>query len=140
MDTADNSTSLEPVGFQGQPSATLEAFRAATKNLDLQHAEVIVITDWQDRRATARYAVLVHAQSKAVLSEDAFGPRYGVTGRTALRDLINGMHERGVVSFKERIIAPHEFSRMMEASPNGLVRSVNAGANPVDPRVYTDIS
>ncbi|HEX2864313.1 MAG TPA: DUF3197 domain-containing protein [Deinococcales bacterium] len=140
MDSPSAPTTLEPVGFQGQPGPTLDAVRAAAKALDLHQAEVIVVTDWQGQRPTARYAVLIHARGRSVLSEDAFGPRYGREGGQALRDLILGLQERGVLNFKERVLAPHEFTRIMDTAPAGLVQSLNAGGNPVDPKIYTDLA
>ena len=128
---------LEPTGLRGQPLATLEAVKAAAKHLDLRRAEVILLTDWQDRRERQRYAVFVHDRDRALLSEDAFGPQFGEPGTAALRELVRHLLDRGAANFKERVLPPHEFSRLLQDLPEDLVQQLNAGANPVDPLIYT---
>lgn len=128
--------SPEPVGLRGNPAETLEAATAALRGLDLARSVVIMLTDWQGDRAGARYMALIADPTRAVVTEDAFGPRYGPAGAEALRSLVRGLLERGAVNFKERVVAPHEFSRQLEdLGPDGY-REVLAAANPTDPQIY----
>jgi hypothetical protein len=132
------SIPIDPVGSQGQPAATLEALQAAFKGMELKRAEVIMVTDWQDSRRDARYAVMVRDGSRALLSHDAFGPRYGTPGEEALRSLVRGLLDRGAVNFKERVLAPHEFNRLLDEPSARVVQNLNAAGNPADPGIYLE--
>jgi Protein of unknown function (DUF3197) len=126
----------EPVGLQGAPLETLEAVKVALRTVELRGAIVTLIADWQDRRDSARYAVFVRHGERSVLSEDAFGGRYGAAGVKALADLVTMLWDRGAENFKESIIAPHDFARLLEhPTPEHLGR-VTASANPTDPEIY----
>jgi hypothetical protein len=130
---------LEPVGLQGSPAETLEAITHALRGFDIRHAVVTVIADWQDRRESARYAVLVRSHNQTVLSEDAFGPRYGQAGTDALSKLITGLVERGAINFKESVLAPHAFSRLLEYPDTHALLQVAANANPAGPDLYVPL-
>ena len=133
------TTLLEPVGLQGSPTETLEAVTHALKGFDIKHAVVTMIADWQDRRESARYAVLVKSHDHTVLSEDAFGPRYGQAGAEALAKLISGLVDRGAVNFKESVLAPHEFSRLLEYPDAHALLQITANANPAGPDLYVPL-
>lgn len=128
----------DPVGLQGQPAETLEAVRRELKPFDLERTVVVLVTDWQDSRGNARYALLARDGERVLLSESAFGPLYGESGTAALRTLVRGLLDDGAVNFKETIVAPHEFSRLLEdPTPEGLV-GLLASANPSDPQLYLE--
>jgi hypothetical protein len=130
MDTTD------PVGLQGAPLETLEAVHAALRTVEVRGAIVTLIADWQDRRDSARYAVFIRHGGRSVLSEDAFGGRYGAAGVKALADLVTMLWNRGAENFKESVLAPHDFTRLLEnPTPEHLMR-VMANANPTDPEIY----
>ncbi len=133
------TTILEPIGLQGSPAETLEAVTQALKGFDIRQAVVIIIADWQDRRETARYAVLIRSHDQIVLTQDAFGPRYGQAGAEALTKLIMGLVERGAVQFKESVLAPHEFARLLEYPDARALLQIAANANPAGPELYVPL-
>ena len=130
---------LEPIGLQGAPKETLEAIQQALKGFDIKHAVVTMISDWQDRRESARYAVLVRSHDHVALSEDAFGPRYGAAGTDALARLVSSLVERGAVNFKESVLAPHEFTRLLEYPDQHTLLQITANANPAGPDLYVPL-
>ena len=130
---------LDPIGLQGSPTETLEAMHAALRNFDLKHAIVTIISDWQDRRDTARYAVLVRSGDKTALSEDAFGPRYGAAGKQALEQLLESLSSKGAINFKEAIIAPPEFSRLLEYPDAHAILKLISSANPASPAIWSKV-
>ncbi len=127
---------LEAWGLAGAPTETFAAIKDLLKKQNLESASVVLITDWQDRRSSARYAVLVRIAEKIFLSQAAFGPRFGDAGTEALQNLITLLQSCGATNFKESVLAPHEFARMLEY-PNELVlEKLAANANPTDPSIY----
>ena len=60
--------------MRAAPRVSLEALKAALGGLKLSEAKVYLITDWQDKRDQARYALLLHTGKKDLLVPDAFGP------------------------------------------------------------------
>lgn len=130
---------LDAIGLQGSPLETLDAMQLALKNVDLKHAIVTVISDWQDRRDTARYAVLVKVGPKVALSEDAFGPRYGAVGKKALGDLLENLSLKGAINFKESVLAPHEFMRLLEYPDAHAILQLTANANPASPAIWSKV-
>jgi hypothetical protein len=127
---------LDPVGMQGAPQETLAALKIAVRGMDLERAIVTLVADWQDRRASARYAVMLRENGRTVLSEDAFGGRYGALGVTGLAQLVDWLTEAGASDFKESIVAPHEFNRLLEHLDAHGVQKLIANANPTDPEIY----
>jgi hypothetical protein len=127
---------LDPIGMRGSPIETLNALREATRRADFDSSLIIYLTDWEDRRETARVAVLLRFASETIITEDAFGPRYGEAGKKALADLTTYLVDHGATNFKESVIAPHEFTRLLEyPTKEGLAR-VFANADPTDPEIY----
>ncbi len=127
---------LDPIGTSGASLETLEEVKLAAKNFVFAQTTVTLITDWQDRRENARYALMLHQGTKTILTNEAFGPRYGQAGKAALSSLIAWLLEKGASNFKESILAPHEFARVLEdANPANLQR-LAALANPSDPNIY----
>ncbi len=124
------------VGLRGAPKETLAELKEALKGVDFPEATATYITDWQDQRARARYAVYVLEGKHRVLSLDAFGPRFGSQGDDALRDLTLWLLERGVSSFKEAVIAPSEYAALFEQSDEEIGKLLAATANPTDPMLY----
>ena len=134
--TAATDEMLDPIGTSGASMETLEEVKLAAKNFIFAQTTVTLITDWQDRRENARYAVMLHQGTKTILTNEAFGPRYGQAGKAALSSLVAWLLENGASNFKESILAPHEFARVLEdASPANLQR-LAALANPSDPSIY----
>ncbi len=124
------------VGLRGAPKETLAELKEALKGVDFLEATATYITDWQDQRARARYAIYVQEGKHRVLSLDAFGPRFGSEGDDALRDLTLWLSERGVSSFKEAVIAPSEYAALFEQSDEEIGKLLAATANPTDPMLY----
>ncbi len=130
---------LDPIGLQGSPLETLSALQSAVKGFDLKHAIVTILSDWQDRRDTARYAVLIKSGERIALSEDAFGPRYGASGKRALEDLLEGLSAKGAINFKECVMAPHEFTRLLEYPDAHTILKITASANPASPAIWSKV-
>lgn len=131
-----NTDALDPVGLQGAPKETLEALKIAVKGINLSNTIVTLVADWQDRRDSARYAVMLRASGRTVISEDAFGGRYGSLGRTTLAQLVNWLLEAGATDFKESVLPPHEFTRLLEYPDQAGIMKLVANANPTDPEIY----
>jgi hypothetical protein len=127
---------LDPIGSRGSPLETLKAIRETTKRLDFTLSMIVFLTDWEDRRETARIAVLMRFGSETMISEDAFGPRYGETGKKGLADFVEYVCDRGAQNFKESVIAPHEFTRLLEYPSIENLARVFANADPTDPEIY----
>lgn len=125
-------------GLEGAPDETLGAVTSALKPFDLSAATVVLVTDWQDRRPDQRYSVLVQEGARTLVSADAFGPRFGAPGTRALTALVRFLLDRGAVNFKESVIAPHEFGRLMDEPSGDDRRRLLAIANPVDPLIYLE--
>ena len=79
---------MELVGIRAAPKETLVKLKEALKGVRFEEAIVTLVTDWQDQRARARFAVYVREGKQRVLSLDAFGPRFGPEGDDALRELM----------------------------------------------------
>jgi Protein of unknown function (DUF3197) len=131
-----NDEMLDPIGSAGASMETLEEVKLAAKNLVFAQTTVTLITDWQDRRENARYALMLHQGAKTILTNEAFGPRYGQAGKAALSSLIAWLLEKGASNFKESIIAPSEFARMLEDANPATLQRLAALANPSDPNIY----
>ncbi len=127
---------LDPVGLRGAPLESLNAMKLALRGVKLSDATVILIADWQDRRDSGRYAVLVRDGGSHVVSEDAFGGRYGASGIKALADLVTFLCEQGATNFKESVLPPHEFTRLLEYPDAHNLGRIAANANPSDPEIY----
>ena len=131
-----SSEPLDPVGLRGAPSETLSAMKLELRGVKLGEAVVTLIADWQDRRDSGRYAVLVRNGGSQIVSEDAFGGRYGADGVKALADLVTFLCEQGATNFKESVLAPHEFTRLLEYPDAHNLQRVSANANPSDFEIY----
>jgi hypothetical protein len=127
---------MEVIGIRGAPRLTLPALLNALKQVNLSEATVYFLTDWQDRRAKARFAVLVRDGTESILSLDAFGPKFGAGGSKALQELTLWLIEQGVRDFKEAVIAPSEFAALFELDGNEASKLIGASANPTDPALY----
>lgn len=128
---------LDPVGLRGAPLESLNAVKLALRGVTLIDATVTLIADWQGRRDSARYAVLVRDGSgRHIVSEDAFGGRYGADGVKALADLVTLLCDQGASNFKESILAPPEFTRLLEYPDAHNLQRIAANANPSDPEIY----
>lgn len=127
---------IETTGWNGAPDETLALVASVLRSFDLGAAQVVLVTDWQDRRASQRYALLVQSGTRTLVSAAAFGPRFGERGTSGLESLVRGLLDRGATNFKESVIAPHEFGRMLEEPTADEFRELLASANPVDPLLY----
>jgi len=127
---------MEVVGLRGAPQKTLLALKEALKGVDFSKATVTYITDWQDQRANARFAIFVREGKHRILSLDAFGPRFGAAGDAALREITLWFIERGVTDFKEAVVAPSEYAALFELEDQELERLIEATGNPTDPVLY----
>lgn len=127
---------MEVVGLRGAPRETLSALKEALKGVNFAEAVVNYLTDWQDQRAHARFAIFVHQGKHRILSLDAFGPRFGTEGDAALKDITLWLIERGVTEFREAVIAPSEFAALFELDDEEANKLIVASANPTDPALY----
>jgi len=127
---------MEIVGLRGAPQKTLLALKEALKGVDFPEAVVTYITDWQDQRAQARFAIFVGQGRHRILSLDAFGPRFGAEGDAALREITLWFIERGVTEFKEAVVAPSEYAALFELDDREAQKRIAASANPTDPMLY----
>ncbi len=127
---------LDPIGSRGSPFETLKAIVETTKRLDLSSSTIVFVTDWEDRRETARIAVLMRFSTETIISQDAFGLRYKDAGKKALVALVDHLCQRGAQNFKESVIAPHEFTRLLEYPSSPNLARVFANADPTDPEIY----
>jgi len=126
---------MERVGLRSAPKATLEALKEALRGLRLPEAKVYLITDWQDQRDRARYALLVHTPRKDLLTPDAFGPAFP-GGEEALSELVGLLLERGARRFYEAVVSPGELTALLGYPTEEVLKRVNAIANPTDPGIY----
>ena len=133
--TAATDEMLDPIGTSGASMETLEEVKLAAKNFVFAQTTVTLITDWQDRRENARYALMLHQGAKTILTNGALGPRYGQAGKAALSRLIAWLLEKGASNFKESILAPHEFARVLEDAIPANLQRLAALANPSDPSI-----
>ncbi|MCX7783337.1 MAG: DUF3197 domain-containing protein [Meiothermus sp.] len=127
---------MELVGIRGAPQETLSALKEALKGVDFTQAVVSYLTDWQDQRAKARFAIFVREGKHRVLSLDAFGPRFGPQGDAALKEITLWFIERGVTDFKEAVIAPSEYGALFELDDEEANKLIVTSANPTDPMLY----
>jgi hypothetical protein len=127
---------MEVVGLRGAPQKTLQALKEALKGVDFPEAVVTYLTDWQDQRAQARFAIFVRQGKHRTLSRDAFGPRFGLEGDAALREITLWFIERGVTDFKEAVVAPSEYAGLFELEDEEAHKLIIACANPTDPMLY----
>lgn len=93
------------VGMRAAPRVSLEALKAALGGLKLSEAKVYLITDWQDKRDQARYALLLHTGKKDLLVPDAFGPAFP-GGEEALSELVGLLLAQGARRFYEAVVSP----------------------------------
>ncbi|SDE66360.1 Protein of unknown function [Thermus arciformis] len=121
--------------MRAAPRASLEALKAALGGQKLSEAKVYLITDWQDRRDRARYALLLHGGKKDLLVPDAFGPAFP-GGEEALSELVGLLLERGARRFYEAVVSPGELTALLGYPSEEIVKRVNAIANPTDPGIY----
>ncbi|WP_243027772.1 DUF3197 domain-containing protein [Thermus albus] len=126
---------MERIGLRGSPNLTLEALKEALKGVRISEAKVYLITDWQDRRHQARYALLIHGGKKDLLTPDAFGPAFP-GGEEALSELVGLLLRLGARKFYEAVVSPAELTALLGLPPEELIRRVNAIANPTDPGIY----
>lgn len=126
---------MERVGLRAAPRLTLEALKEALKGVRFPEAKVYLITDWQDKRDQARYALLLHTGKKDLLVPDAFGPAFP-GGEEALSELVAFLLERGARKFYEAVVSPGEMTALLDLPPEALLARVNAIANPADPGLY----
>ncbi|WP_038059069.1 DUF3197 domain-containing protein [Thermus amyloliquefaciens] len=126
---------MERVGLRASPRLTLEALKEALKGVRFPEAKVYFLTDWQDRRPQARYAVVIHGGKKDLLTPDAFGPAFP-GGEEALSELVELLLRLGAKKFYEAVVSPAELPELLDLPPEALIPRVNAIANPTDPGIY----
>ena len=128
---------LDLIGTRGAPRHTLEDLYQALKGARFPELIATFVTDWQDQRGKARYALLARWGQHAVLTMDAFGPRFGGEGDVALRELVEWLVSHGVIKFYETVLPPSEYSALFSLEPEEAITRVMASSNPADPMLYT---
>lgn len=126
---------MERVGLRASPQATLKAIQEALRGVRLQDASVYLITDWQDQRDRARYAVLIHTPRRDILSMDAFGPAFP-GGEEALGRLLAFLQAQGARRFYETVLPRSALYTLFETEDSEALRLVMASANPLDPALF----
>ncbi len=127
---------MELVGTRGSPHETFADLKEAVKGTHFDGAVVTLVTDWQDQRKNARFAVFVRQGPHRVLSLDAFGPRFGPEGDQTLREMVQWFQERGVTHFYESVFPPSEYAALFEMDSDEADHLLVATANPADPLLY----
>lgn len=128
---------LDLIGVRGAPRHTLEDVYQALRGAKLSELIATFITDWQDQRGQARYALFARWGHHAFLTKDAFGPRFGGEGDAALRELVEWLQSHGVVKFYETVLPPSEYAGIFGAEAGKVMNQIMASANPADPALYT---
>lgn len=123
------------MGLRASPQATLKAIQEALRGVRLQDASVYLITDWQDQRDRARYAVLIHTPRRDILSMDAFGPAFP-GGEEALGRLLAFLQAQGARRFYETVLPRSALYTLFETEDSEALRLVMASANPADPTLF----
>ncbi len=126
---------LEPIGVRAAPRLTLEALTSALRGQRLGEARVFFITDWQDRRGEARYALLLQLGRRLYLTPDAFGPAF-LGGEEALAELLAFLEAQGARRLYEAIIPPGAWNRLYALPAEEVLAWIQALANPADPALY----
>lgn len=126
----------DPLGIVGAPHETLRALKNSVADHPLDHAQLILITDRQDERRTARYGVLLHTPQTSWLTVPAFGSQFGPEGSVALAELVRWLMELGVTNVKETVTPTTEFNRVLREPDESEIRALVAAANPSDPNIY----
>lgn len=126
---------MELIGLRAAPKTTLETLKHSLHG-HFQDFVVTLITDWQDARHKARYAVWVRHCKPSVLTYDAFGPAFGPDGAQSLALLVGWLQEKGVTHFYETVVAPSEYSALFSLEPHQAEQRLLASANPTDPAIY----
>ncbi|MGQ9753312.1 MAG: DUF3197 domain-containing protein [Thermaceae bacterium] len=126
---------MERLGLRASPQATLKALLEALRGARLKGTRVYLITDWQDRREEARYAVLIRTPRKDVLTPDAFGPAFP-GGKEALGRLLEFLEEQGVEQFYEVVLPRSTLYALFESEVQEVLAKVLASANPADKGRY----
>ena len=123
------------MGLRASPQATLKAIQEALRGVRLLDASVYLITDWQDQRDRARYAVLIHTPRRDILSMDAFGPAFP-GGKEALGRLLAFLQAQGARRFYETVLPRSALYTLFETEDSEALRLVMASANPLDPALF----
>ncbi|MGQ9510905.1 MAG: DUF3197 domain-containing protein [Thermaceae bacterium] len=126
---------MERLGLRASPQATLKALLEALRGARLKGTRVYLITDWQDRREEARYAVLIRTPRKDFLTPDAFGPAFP-GGKEALGRLLEFLEEQGVEQFYEVVLPRSTLYALFESDDQEVLAKVLASANPADKGRY----
>jgi len=127
---------MEIIGFKGMPQKTLQALDSKLKKLHFPSMTVVVVTNHQGNRATARYRVLLVAGKHAFFTEEAFGPGLGKDGAKALAELISKLRQAGVRRFKEAVLPPDVYEQLDEMPADKAIERILASAGLADPRLY----
>lgn len=129
----------DPLGVPGAPFETLHAI---TGSVDPAQARLILLTDRQGERISARYAAMIvsgHGPQAAVsMSALAFGPHFGESGALALADLAHWASSHDL-PIRETVLNAPEFNRVV-AEPNAHeIAALIAASNPSDAGIYTTL-
>jgi hypothetical protein len=134
---------MDPLGLPGAPQDTLRALLTRLEGAEWAGAgraggALILITDRQGERLSARYAALLTGREEALLTAPAFGPAYGEAGTRALVELTHWAQARNL-PVRETVLNASDFVRVL-AEPDGTeVARLIAASNPSDPGIYTAV-
>ena len=128
-------TLTDALGLAAAPLETFAALKPALERANA-HTTAILITDCQGHRLEARYALLLKFENELVLSREAFGPRYGLVGLQALREMTELLLERGVTEWRECVIMTYDFSRLMNDPEDYGANNILASSNYSDANIY----
>lgn len=138
---------MDLLGLPGAPQDTLRALLTRLEGAAWAGAggagALILITDRQGERLSARYAALLTAglmagEEEALLTAPAFGPAYGEAGTRALVELTRWAQARGL-PVRETVLNASDFVRVLAEPDAGEVARLVAASNPSDPGIYTAV-
>lgn len=132
----------DPLGVPGAPLETLHEVQARFAGSELQGGRLVLVTDSQGHRDTAAYGALLVAGAGAdaprVVTEVAFGPRFGLAGAQALAQLVQwavGLDW----PVRETVLSSADFNRVMSEPDAEGVKALLAASNPSDAAIYTRV-
>ncbi len=130
----------EPLGVPGAPLETLNALTSSVTPEQLPGARLILLTDRQGERFSARYATLLltgrGVQAVAHLSAPAFGPHFGEAGTQALAELAHWASSHGL-PMRETVLDAPALSRLLADPDAAELADLVAASNPTDAGIYT---
>jgi Protein of unknown function (DUF3197) len=127
------------LGISGAPKATLHAVLTRFQESDTAGGRLILLTDRQGERSTARYAALIELGGlPAALTAPAFGPHYGPAGTAALLELVQWAQGQDM-AFRETVIGGPQMNTLADEPGAAEMLQLIASSSPSDAGIYTTV-